>query len=145
MGRDITERKQVESQIERLAFYDSLTGLPNRRLLVDRLQHATAAVARSGTQGALLFIDLDNFKDLNDTLGHDTGDQLLLQVAQRLKGCVRESDTVARFGGDEFVVLVEGLSADPAHASAEAALVASHITTTVAIPTSRFMRVMVTG
>ena len=134
VGRDITERKQVESQIERLAFYDSLTGLPNRRLLVDRLQHATLAVARSDTQGALLFIDLDNFKDLNDTLGHDTGDQLLLQVAQRLKGCVRESDTVARFGGDEFVVLVEGLSPDPAHASAEAALVSSHIITTLGKP-----------
>ncbi|MBT9513041.1 MAG: EAL domain-containing protein [Acidovorax sp.] len=134
VGRDITERKQVESQIERLAFYDSLTGLPNRRLLVDRLQHATLAVARSAAQGALLFIDLDNFKDLNDTLGHDTGDQLLLQVAQRLKACVREVDTVARFGGDEFVVLVEGLSPDADHASAEAALVASHIATTLGKP-----------
>ncbi|MBV7543221.1 bifunctional diguanylate cyclase/phosphodiesterase [Acidovorax sp. sic0104] len=134
VGRDITERKEVESQIERLAFYDVLTGLPNRRMLVDRLQRAMAAVARSGAQGALLFIDLDNFKDLNDTLGHDTGDQLLLQVAQRLSTCVREADTVARFGGDEFVVLVEGLSADGAHASAEAALVASHIATTLGAP-----------
>jgi diguanylate cyclase (GGDEF)-like protein/PAS domain S-box-containing protein len=134
VGRDITERKQVEIQIERLAFYDALTGLPNRRLLVDRLQHATLAVARARNQGALLFIDLDNFKDLNDTLGHDTGDQLLLQVARRLKACVRESDTVARFGGDEFVVLVEGLSADTPQASAEAALVASHIATTLGKP-----------
>ena len=134
VGRDITERKRVESQIEQLAFYDVLTGLPNRRLLVDRLQRATAAVARSGAQGALLFIDLDNFKDLNDTLGHDTGDQLLVQVAQRLQACVREADTVARFGGDEFVVLVEGLSADGPHASAEAALVASHIATTLGKP-----------
>ena len=134
VGRDITERKRAESQIERLAFYDVLTGLPNRRLLVDRLQRAMAAVTRSGAQGALLFIDLDNFKDLNDTLGHDTGDQLLLQVAQRLKGCVREADTVARFGGDEFVVMVEGLSADAPHASAEAALVASHIATTLGKP-----------
>ena len=134
VGRDITERKRVESQIEQLAFYDVLTGLPNRRLLVDRLQRATAAVVRSGAQGALLFIDLDNFKDLNDTLGHDTGDQLLVQVAQRLKACVREADTVARFGGDEFVVLVEGLSADGPHASAEAALVASHIATTLGKP-----------
>ena len=134
VGRDITERKQVEIQIERLAFYDALTGLPNRRLLVDRLQHATLAVARARNQGALLFIDLDNFKDLNDTLGHDTGDQLLLQVASRLKDCVRESDTVARFGGDEFVVLVQGLSADTAQASAEAALVASHIATTLGKP-----------
>ena len=134
VARDITDRKRAAQEIERLAFYDALTSLPNRRLLLDRLQHAMAAVARSGTQGALLFIDLDNFKDLNDTLGHDTGDQLLLQVAQRLNGCVRESDTVARFGGDEFVVLVESLSADPAHASAEAALVASHITTTLGKP-----------
>ncbi len=134
VGRDITERKQIEIQIERLAFYDALTGLPNRRLLVDRLQRTMLAVARSRNQGALLFIDLDNFKDLNDTLGHDTGDLLLLQVAQRLKGCVRESDTVARFGGDEFVVLVEGLSADAAQASAEAALVTSHIATTLGKP-----------
>jgi len=134
VGRDITERKEAESQIERLAFYDMLTGLPNRRMLVDRLQRAMAVAARSGAQGALLFIDLDNFKDLNDTLGHDTGDQLLLQVAQRLKACVREADTVARFGGDEFVVLLEGLSPDAPHASAEAALVASHIATTLGKP-----------
>ena len=134
VGRDITERKQVEIKIERLAFYDALTGLPNRRLLVDRLQHAMRAVARAGSQGALFFIDLDNFKDLNDTLGHDMGDQLLLQVAQRLKGCVRGADTVARFGGDEFVVLVEGLSADAALGNAEAALVASHIITTLGKP-----------
>ncbi|MFN4121498.1 putative bifunctional diguanylate cyclase/phosphodiesterase [Acidovorax sp.] len=134
VGRDITERKRVESQIEQLAFFDVLTGLPNRRLLVDRLQRALAAVQRSHAQGALLFIDLDNFKDLNDTLGHDIGDQLLVQAAQRLKGCVREVDTVARFGGDEFVVLVEGLSQDASHASAEAALVASHIATTLGKP-----------
>ena len=134
VGRDITERKQVESQIERLAFYDALTGLPNRRLLADRLQRATVVAVRARTHGTLLFIDLDNFKDLNDTLGHDTGDQLLVQVAQRLKACVREADTVARFGGDEFVVLVEGLSADATHASAEAALVASHIATALGKP-----------
>ncbi|CAN7565695.1 putative bifunctional diguanylate cyclase/phosphodiesterase [Acidovorax sp. LjRoot194] len=134
VGRDITERKAVASQIERLAFYDVLTGLPNRRMLVDRLQRAMAAVGRSGAQGALLFIDLDNFKDLNDTLGHDTGDQLLLQVAQRLTTCVRDADTVSRFGGDEFVVLLEGLSADGPHASAEAALVASHIAATLGTP-----------
>ena len=134
VGRDITERKEAAQQIERLAFYDALTSLPNRRMLGDRLQRAMAGVARSGLQGALLFIDLDNFKDLNDTLGHDTGDQLLLQVAQRLTGCVRAVDTVARFGGDEFVVLVEGLSADMAQASAESALVASHIATTLGKP-----------
>lgn len=134
VGRDITERKRVESQIEQLAFYDVLTGLPNRRRLVDRLQRAIAAAAGSGAQGALLFIDLDNFKDLNDTLGHDTGDQLLVQVAQRLKTCVRDGDAMARFGGDEFVVLLEGLSADSTHASAEAALVASYISTTLGKP-----------
>ena len=134
VGRDINERKRAETQVERLAFYDALTGLPNRRLLLDRLQHAALATERSSTQGALLFIDLDNFKDLNDTLGHDTGDQLLVQVAQRLSGCVREVDTVARFGGDEFVVLVEGLSADVPQASAQAALVASHILTTLGKP-----------
>ena len=132
VGRDVTERKQAELQIEHLAFYDPLTGLPNRRLLVDRLQHATAAARRAGSQGALLFIDLDNFKDLNDTLGHDVGDQLLQQVARRLTGCVRESDTVARFGGDEFVVLLEGLSAEPGVASSEATLVACQISTTLA-------------
>ena len=134
VGRDITERKGVESQIERLAFYDVLTGLPNRRLLVDRLQRSLKTVARRPVHGALLIIDLDNFKDLNDTQGHDQGDELLVQVAQRLQGCVSATDTVARFGGDEFVVLVEDLSTDAAQASAEAALVASYITTTLGKP-----------
>ncbi|MBB6559406.1 diguanylate cyclase (GGDEF)-like protein/PAS domain S-box-containing protein [Acidovorax soli] len=127
VGRDISERKQAELQIERLAFFDALTGLPNRRLLMDRLQRATVAVGRSHAHGALLFIDLDNFKDLNDTLGHDTGDQLLVRVARRLSACVRESDTVARFGGDEFVVLLDGLHSDVAHASSEAATIAQNI------------------
>ena len=134
VGRDITERKGVESQIERLAFYDALTGLPNRRLLVDRLQRTLKTVARRPLHGALLFIDLDNFKDLNDTQGHDQGDELLVQVAQRLQGCVRATDTVARFGGDEFAVLLEDLSTDAAQASAEAALVASYIITTLGKP-----------
>ena len=134
VGRDITERKGVESQIERLAFYDALTGLPNRRLLVDRMQRALKTVARRPVHGALLFIDLDNFKDLNDTQGHDQGDELLVQVAQRLQGCVRATDTVARFGGDEFVVLLEDLSTEAAQASAEAALVASYIITTLGKP-----------
>lgn len=107
--RDITDRQRAAQEIERLAFYDPLTGLPNRRLLLDRLNHAVAACQRHGRRGALLFIDLDNFKDLNDTLGHDMGDRLLAQVAQRLVECVRESDTVARFGGDEFVVMLENL------------------------------------
>ena len=110
--QDISERKQAEDKINELAFYDLLTGLPNRTLLRDRLKQAMAASARSGNHGALLFIDLDNFKTLNDTLGHDMGDQLLKLVAQRLMACVREGDTAARFGGDEFVVLLAGLSAE---------------------------------
>ncbi|GAA4422441.1 sensor domain-containing protein [Acidovorax lacteus] len=127
VGRDITERKSVEEKVERLAFFDALTGLPNRRLLLDRLQRAIAFALRAEQHGALLFIDLDNFKDLNDTLGHDTGDQLLVQVAERLRGCVRDSDTVARFGGDEFVVLLQALHQEPTRASAEAARVAQLI------------------
>ncbi|MDR3436144.1 EAL domain-containing protein [Telmatospirillum sp.] len=109
---DITERKAAEDEIKHLAFYDPLTGLPNRRLLLDRLQQAVASSSRSKREGALLFIDLDNFKTLNDTLGHDIGDLLLQQVAERLITCVREGDTVARLGGDEFVVMLEDLSAN---------------------------------
>ncbi len=109
-GRDVTDRKEAEAEIERLAFYDALCNLPNRRLLVKRLAQALAASHRSGQHGALLFIDLDNFKDLNDTLGHAMGDALLRIVAQRLTACMREGDTVARFGGDEFVVMIENLS-----------------------------------
>jgi diguanylate cyclase (GGDEF)-like protein len=116
---DITERKLAEDEIKLLAFYDPLTGLPNRRLLLDRLHQALAASARSQKQGALFFIDLDNFKTLNDTLGHDKGDMLLQQVAQRLLDCVREGDTVARLGGDEFVVMLENLSADINEAAAQ--------------------------
>jgi diguanylate cyclase (GGDEF)-like protein/PAS domain S-box-containing protein len=118
-GRDITEQKLAEAEIERLAFYDVLCGLPNRRLLMNRLAQALSASARSGQHGALLFIDLDNFKDLNDTLGHDMGDTLLGQVAKRLVGCVREADTVARFGGDEFVVMLEDLDPAPEAAVAQ--------------------------
>ena len=108
--RNIAERKIAENEIKNLAFNDALTLLPNRRLLLDRLQHALASSTRSGKCGALLFIDLDNFKIVNDTLGHEIGDLLLQQVAQRLSDCVREGDTVARFGGDEFVVMLEDLS-----------------------------------
>lgn len=107
---DITERKAAEEQIEFLAYHDTLTGLPNRLLLLDRLKQALAASIRSGHYGALFLLDMDNFKTLNDTLGHDKGDLLLQQVAQRLMTCVREGDTVARLGGDEFVVMLDGLS-----------------------------------
>lgn len=120
VGRNISGRKHAEEKIERLAFYDALTGLPNRRLLIDRLQHALAFSDRDRLSGALLFIDLDNFKDLNDTKGHDMGDQLLKQVAIRLAECVRDADTVARLGGDEFVVMLEKLSRDPNEAAAHA-------------------------
>ena len=109
---DISERKAAEEKIQLLAFYDPLTSLPNRRLLMDRLQKALVSSQRLGREGALLFLDLDNFKVLNDTLGHDIGDLLLQQVAQRLLSCVREGDTVARLGGDEFVVVLEALSKD---------------------------------
>jgi diguanylate cyclase (GGDEF)-like protein/PAS domain S-box-containing protein len=107
---DISERKRSEAKIHALAFFDQLTGLPNRTLLMDRLKQAVTASSRSGSYGALLFIDLDNFKMLNDTLGHGVGDLLLQQVAHRLTLCVREGDTVARLGGDEFVVIVSELS-----------------------------------
>jgi diguanylate cyclase (GGDEF)-like protein/PAS domain S-box-containing protein len=107
---DITLSKKAEDEIKHLAFYDPLTRLPNRRLLMDRLQKSLYSSSRSGRVGALLFIDLDDFKALNDTLGHDMGDLLLQQVAQRLESCVREGDTVARLGGDEFMVMLEDLS-----------------------------------
>ncbi|MDR5752965.1 MULTISPECIES: EAL domain-containing protein [unclassified Caballeronia] len=106
---DITERKIAEERIRELAFFDALTRLPNRSLLLDRLKQAITASARGGTCGALLFIDLDHFKTLNDTLGHDKGDRLLQEVARRLASSVRESDTVARVGGDEFVVVLQSL------------------------------------
>lgn len=107
---DITKSKQAEEEIRQLAFFDPLTSLPNRRLLLDRLHQSRVASLRSQRHGALLFIDLDNFKGLNDTLGHDVGDMLLVQVAERLRRCVRDGDTVARLGGDEFVVVLEELS-----------------------------------
>jgi len=108
---DITAFKDAETKIHQLAYYDSLTQLPNRRLLQDRLDQAIVATARSGVYGALYFIDIDHFKALNDSRGHDVGDLLLVNVAQRLRDAVREKDTVARQGGDEFVVLMEALGA----------------------------------
>ncbi|WP_198972949.1 putative bifunctional diguanylate cyclase/phosphodiesterase [Xylophilus sp. ASV27] len=129
IGRSVTERKRVEDEIERLAFYDALTGLPNRRLLLDRLSAALAQCRVRQQRGALLFIDLDNFKDLNDTMGHDVGDSLLERVANRLVTCVKGGDTVARLGGDEFVVMLEGLEGDEASATAQARLVGERILT----------------
>jgi len=124
---DITMSKAAADEIERLAFYDSLTGLPNRRLLWDRLKLALASSHRSGRIGALLFLDMDNFKILNDTLGHDMGDMLLKQVAQRLKPCLREGDTVARLGGDEFVVMLEDLSEQALEAAAQTEVIGDKI------------------
>ena len=126
---DITLSKAAADEIEHLAFYDPLTGLPNRRLLMDRLKPALASSHRSGRKCALLFIDLDNFKTLNDTLGHDFGDLLLQQVAERLTSCVREVDTVARLGGDEFVVMLEDLSEQAAEAIEQTEVVGNKILT----------------
>jgi diguanylate cyclase (GGDEF)-like protein/PAS domain S-box-containing protein len=132
--QDITARKAAEDEIRNLAFYDPLTHLPNRRLLLDRLQQAVAATSRNSRYGALLFLDLDNFKMLNDSLGHDIGDQLLIDVAARLLANVREGDTVARLGGDEFVVMIEDLSEAAGEAAAQAEVTASKILSTLSRP-----------
>lgn len=131
---DITERKQADERIKQLAFYDPLTGLPNRRLLLDRLQQVLASRLRSARYGALLFVDLDNFKTLNDTLGHDTGDLLLKQVAQRMVSCVREGDTVARLGGDEFVVMLDDLSENVQEAATQVETVGGKILAELNLP-----------
>jgi diguanylate cyclase (GGDEF)-like protein/PAS domain S-box-containing protein len=124
---DITARKQDEEAIRNLAFYDALTQLPNRRLFLERLHAALAASARYGDYGAIFFIDLDRFKTLNDTLGHDYGDLLLVEVAARIRSCVREVDTVSRFGGDEFVVLLESVGSEREDALQKAGVVAEKI------------------
>lgn len=125
--RDITERKYMEDKVRQLAFYDQLTNLPNRRLLYDRLSQAMLASKRNGNYVALMMLDLDNFKPLNDAHGHPVGDLLLVEVANRLKGCVREMDTVARFGGDEFVVLLSELDPDELKSISQARTVANKI------------------
>lgn len=127
MSRVITERKQMQDQVRELAFYDPLTKLPNRNLLNDRLSQAMAVSKRKEHYGALMFLDLDNFKPINDSHGHIAGDLLLIEVAQRLKRCVREVDTIARFGGDEFIVVLSELNADEAQSYKQAQVVAEKI------------------
>lgn len=134
INTDITERKAAEREIQYLAFYDPLTGLPNRQLLHDRLRHALAIDARRSQVGALLFIDVDNFKTLNDTLGHAIGDLFLQQLARRLQASLRESDTLARLGGDEFVIVLENLAATPHEAAALAMGVGEKVLASFAPP-----------
>ena len=124
---DITERKRSENQIRELALYDPLTGVANRRLLKDKLQHAIATSRRNQKYGAVIMLDLDNFKTLNDTKGHDAGDALLIEVARRLHGCIRETDTVARLGGDEFVAVLEWLDTDGTKSRKQAMAIAEKI------------------
>jgi diguanylate cyclase (GGDEF)-like protein/PAS domain S-box-containing protein len=132
--RDITERREMEDQVRQLAFYDTLTSLPNRRLLNDRLSQTMVSSKRNGNYAALMMLDLDNFKPLNDVHGHPVGDLLLVEVANRLKACVREVDTVARFGGDEFVVLLNELNIDEAQATVQASIVAEKIRNSLSVP-----------
>ena len=110
VAKDITDRKKAEQKLEQMALYDFLTGLPNRMTFNDRLQHTLQQAHREGRQAGLMFIDLDRFKQINDSLGHDSGDALLKNVAKWLRTCVRESDTVARLGGDEFAVILDNLN-----------------------------------
>jgi len=131
---DLTQYKKDEAAIHSLAFYDQLTGLPNRRLLLDRLQHTLAASARYRHHGAVLFIDLDDFKTLNDTKGHSIGDIWLVEVASRLQACIREGDTVARLGGDEFIVLLEDLSDETSQAATQAEAVGDKILSSISQP-----------
>jgi diguanylate cyclase (GGDEF)-like protein/PAS domain S-box-containing protein len=131
---DITERKQAEEQIHQLAYFDPLTGLPNRRLLFDRLRQAMAVSSRNGQFCALLILDLDHFKDLNDTQGHDVGDRLITEVARRLTASAREEDTVARLGGDEYVIVVQSLGLDESTAAVHAETIAEKVHKAVARP-----------
>ena len=131
---DISARKRAEEEMHSLAFYDALTGLPNRRLLHERLDLAVSVSARNKKYGALFYLDMDKFKTLNDTQGHEAGDTLLVEVAARMKLCVREVDTLARFGGDEFVVLVEEIGTEEADATQHAAIIAEKIRAVLATP-----------
>jgi diguanylate cyclase (GGDEF)-like protein/PAS domain S-box-containing protein len=134
LSRDITERKQAEARSHQLAYFDGLTGLPNRRMLLDRMEHALHSALNSAQVGAVLYIDLDNFKQINDARGHTVGDALLMQVAQRLTQQLRPGDTVARLGGDEFVVLVHNVASDMDSAGRAALLVAEEIRAVLEAP-----------
>ena len=131
---DITQRKNNEAEIYQLAFFDPLTDLPNRRLLMDRLRHILSAREANAGNATLLFIDIDNFKTLNDIKGHDVGDLLLIEIARRLQASARKGDTVARLGGDEFVVMLEGLSPEPDHAAAQAKMAGEKILQSLNLP-----------
>jgi diguanylate cyclase (GGDEF)-like protein/PAS domain S-box-containing protein len=132
--QDISERKTAQALIAELAFYDPLTHLPNRRLLMDRLSQVQRASARHGRPAAVLFLDLDRFKWVNDTLGHDMGDLLLQEVAKRLQACLRKSDTVSRLGGDEFVLLLDQLGDTPHAAQAHATRAAEKVLSALSVP-----------
>lgn len=132
--RDITERKNIEAQVHQLAFYDPLTSLPNRRLLNDQLSQVMASNLRNNRYAALMFLDLDNFKPINDTHGHKVGDLLLIEAATRLKNAVRETDTVARFGGDEFVMILSELGTEATLAIVQARVIAEKILYNLSIP-----------
>ncbi|WP_299070973.1 bifunctional diguanylate cyclase/phosphodiesterase [Accumulibacter sp.] len=134
LSHDVTERREAEERIRHLAFHDTLTQLPNRLTLLDRLRQTLAASKRTGCQGALMFVDLDEFKAMNDTYGHEAGDLLLIEVAHRLKACVREMDTVARFAGDEFVVMLSALDSGSAQSTSQARIVAEKIRLSLSQP-----------
>ena len=131
---DVSQYKEAQENIHRLAFYDPLTNLPNRRLLLDRLEKQMQNKGHNNNYGAILFIDLDNFKTLNDTRGHDFGDLMLKEVAIRLQDCLRVNDTVARLGGDEFVVMLEGLSEDLSVAASQAKVVGNKVLAAIKQP-----------
>jgi diguanylate cyclase (GGDEF)-like protein len=134
LGLEMVERQKAQEQVRQLAFFDMLTGLPNRLLLSERLNHALASIKRRGHMGTLMFMDLDNFKPLNDSHGHAMGDLLLQEVARRLLACVRETDTVARIGGDEFVLVLGELSHEPEASKAQATLVAEKVLAALSEP-----------
>lgn len=134
LARDITERQLADARTHQLAYFDALTGLPNRRMLLDRLERALAMAHRNGQVGALLFVDLDNFKQINDALGHTLGDLLLVEVARRLTHLLRPGDTVARLGGDEFVLLLQDVAADMSTAGRQALLVAERVREALEVP-----------